>query len=62
MVDLPQPVLPSTATISPFAISNDSRSTAVQVAAVGTAEHLGDVVEAMSGSASCHIARSETAR
>src|SRR5260370_778609 len=28
MVDLPQPVLPSTATISPAATSNDSRSTA----------------------------------
>ena len=33
MVDLPQPVLPSTATISPFSIVNDSRSTAVKVPA-----------------------------
>src|ERR1041385_6303958 len=31
MVDLPQPVLPSTATISPFSIVNDSPSTAVKV-------------------------------
>src|SRR5487761_1967293 len=30
MVDLPQPVLPSTATISPLAISNDNLSTATK--------------------------------
>src|SRR5438309_5966142 len=30
IVDLPQPVLPSTATISPGATSNDSRSTAIR--------------------------------
>ena len=50
MVDLPQPVLPSTATISPCAIVERQPLDRDEVAAaVGAAEHLGDVVERMTG-------------
>ena len=64
MVDLPQPVLPSTATISPFSIVNDSRSTAVKVPEPsGRRKSLVTSRKRISGSAVAgHAARSETGR
>jgi hypothetical protein len=66
MVDLPQPVLPSTATISPGATSNESRSTARNSPRPsGRRKDLHTSRKRMIGSGmpdQYHIARSDTAR
>ena len=65
MVDLPQPVLPSTATISPLAISNDNLSTATKSPRPsGRRNVLLTSLKRMTGSALAmiYIARSDTAR
>ena len=65
MVDLPQPVLPSTATISPVRDVEQQPVDREEVAAtVGAAEHLADVakLDDRVAPSRSHIARSETAR